>query len=476
VLCGREADVVIRPGIYTETPSLPSAGAAAWLEHICDDSLAAIRKVHSMGGDFVAYDKGGDLTLFAFAPEHNRAVFSDPDTYHMFGPPGPRGSSQRRLSLGLLGLSGQQHVRRRRLVMPAVRKEAVEAYQSPLTEMVEQHLERWQAGQVVDLADEVKALARKVTGIFLLYGQADFPRGREITEENQRWVDAQVRVTLAGVLPVEAPARSYEAWLDHGATLGRDLRHLLRERRAALRPGDRDLLALFLQEHDQGRLSEDDVLGEVHTMVNAAYQTTASSLTWMLLLLALHPDVARDLVDELQSGVAPAPGQSLLECVIKESLRVVGPGVFTIRQTTRPAQLGALKVPVRTIVLLSFFVTHHMPSLFAEPDRFIPERWRTLAPSPYAYFPFGAGPRLCLGIGFAQQMMRIVIATVMRRFRLSLAPGTRVDRHGLLIMNVRDRLPMTVHLQDGRFSHTPVVGNIHEMVDLPRATAARRAA
>jgi cytochrome P450 len=466
---------MIRPTMPTETPTRPSAGAPVWIQDICLDTLGALRNVYQMGGEFVAYDKGGDLTLFAFAPEHNRAVLGNPDAFYMFGAPGPRGSSQRRFSLGLFGLSGDRHRHHRRLLMPAFRKEAVEAYLAPITALVERHLARWQPGQVVDLAAEMRGLALKVTGK-LLYGQEEFPLVREIAEEIQHWVDAQVSVTFASVLPVEPPEGSYQALLEHGAALEQHLRVLMRLRRAALRPGDRDLLALLLQEQDQGRLSEDEVIGEMHTLVNAAYQTTASALTWTLLMLALHPDTARDMVEEVRTGVALPPGQSLLDRVIKESLRIIPPGVFTIRRATTSVRLGALTVPPGTVVILSYFVTHHLASVFAEPEKYDPERWRTLAPSPFAYFPYGAGPRMCVGTAFAQQMLRITLVAIMRRYRLSVVPGSRVDRRGGLILNVRDRLPMTVHVQDGRFAHIPVLGDIHEIVDLPFAHPARKAA
>jgi cytochrome P450 len=461
---------------FPRPAGLPTPGSADWIQDICTDSAGALHTAYRQGGDLIAYENGPDLTLLAFGPRYNRAAMSDSDTFHNFGgAPGPRNSSQRRFCLGLFGLNGQRHLAHRRLLMPALRREAVEADLEPVTRVVEGHLARWRAGQVLDLGQEMKDLAFKVTGQ-ILFGLDENPVEREIAHDFQQWLSAQYSVTLAGLLPVEPPPGSYEQLLEHGAALERHFRVLLRLRRSTLHHEQRDLLALLLHGQGEGRLSEDEVIGEMHTLVNAAYQTTASALTWTLLMVALHPEPANELVSEL-AEIADLPGShSLLERVIKETLRLLPPVVFTFRRTTTSAPLGALTLPPGTMIILSPYLTHHMPAVFDQPQRFLPERWQTIAPSPYAYLPYGAGPRMCMGATFAQQMLRVAIASVVRRFRLSIVPGSRVDRRSDLVLSVRRRLPMALHVQDGRSVHTPIMGDLHEMVDLPFSGAARRAA
>jgi cytochrome P450 len=344
-----------------------------------------------------------------------------------------------------------------------------------MIELVDDRLHTWHIGQVLDLAKEMKELALEVTGT-LLFGLKSFPLAGQIAKVFQRWVDNYASVTFAAALPIERPLHSYEHLLEDAAELDKLFRVLLSFRRETLGDHDRDLLAILLRNHDNGLLSEDEVIGEVHTLINAAYQTTAGALTWTLFLLAQHPAAAQALVEELES-CARLPGScSFLDCVIKESLRIFPPVIYTIRQSRRPVSIGNFALPDGTMVILSFYVTHHMPSLFAEPERFCPERWRRLIASPYAYFPFGGGPRLCLGAAFAQQMLRVAIAAIMRRFRLTVVPASRVNRHGGLTLGLEQGLPVSLSPADGLFSTSPVFGNVHEMVQLPELERQARAA
>lgn len=456
-------------------PATPTSGSLDWVHDICTDTVGALRRVSERGGDFVSYANGRALTLIAFAPEHNRRVLSDPETFNMVGPPGPRNSAQRRFALGLLGLNGPRHVYHRRLLMPALRRDAVAVSLTPVARIVEEHLGRWRVGQVIDLAQEMKDLSLELAGR-VLFGLDEFSSARAIARVFQRWVDAYTAMHFALALPIPRPEGVYEGLLDYAAELERLFHDLIAQRRENLRHDHGDLLALLLHDHDRDQLSGDELIGEMHTLVNASYQTTSSALTWALFLLTQHPEIARRIADD-PASTAPMPGpHSHLEHVIKEALRIFPPVIYTIRHAVRPATLGSLSVPQGTMVVLSIYVTHHNASLFPEPERFLPERWLSAWPSPYAYFPFGAGPRLCLGAPFAQPLLRVVLSAIMRRFRLSIVPGTRVDRHSGLTLGVRRGLPASVHPADGQYVATPVFGDVHEMVALPGAPPITRAA
>lgn len=456
-------------------PATPTCGSLAWVHDICIDTVAALRRVSEQGGRFVSYPNGRALTLIAFSPEHNRRVLSDPETFNMVGPPGPRNSAQRRFALGLLGLNGPRHLYHRRLLMPAMRKEAVTAVLDPVASVVDEHLGRWRVGRVLDLAQEMKDLSLEIAGR-VLFGLQEFPSARTIAGVFQQWVDAYSAMHFALALPLSRPDGVYESLLDHAADLERLFHDLIAQRRQTLRERDGDLLALLLHEQDRGQLSGDELIGEMHTLINASYQTTSSALTWTLFLLAQHAEFARQVVDDADS-LAPVPGsQTYLECVIKEALRIFPPVVYTIRHAVRPATIGSVTLPQGSMVILSIYVTHHDETIFAHPQRVLPERWLTILPSPYAYLPFGAGPRLCLGAPFAQPLLRLVLSAIMRRFRLGIVPGARIDRQSGLTLGVRRRLPALVHRPDGRYEPAVVFGDVHEMVELPGATPIRRAA
>jgi cytochrome P450 len=165
-----------------------------------------------------------------------------------------------------------------------------------------------------------------------------------------------------------------------------------------------------------------------------------------------------------------------LERAVRESLRVLPAVGFVIRRAARPAVLAGRPIPEGTVVVLSLYVTHHQPRSFAEPERFWPDRWIDRPASPYAYLPFGAGPRMCVGTAFSLQLLQLAVPAVLTRFRLGIAPGTRVDRHSSLTMGVAGGLPVRVLAQDGRFATAALTGDIHEMVTFPQAEPMRRAA
>lgn len=440
------------------------------LHDLCHDTVGCMSRLYRHHGPVVAFPKGTDQTVFAFGPEANYAVYSDPATYQVYGPPGPRNSAQRRFGQGLFGLNGARQQQHRRLLLPALNRPAAAAHVQPMLEIIEGTLAGWRTGQRLDLAAAMKELALRIAGR-LLFGLEDFSDAAEVAGAFQAWLDDYVRVNFAQTLPLDLPAGHYREWLAAGERLEGTLRRLIGKRQDTLRDGQHDLLALLLRAQQAGQISEAEVVGEVQTLLNASYQTTAAGLTWTLLLLAQHPVIARDVLAEQAPDRPPEPGRAaLLERVIKESLRVLPPVVFVIRRSVRATRLVGHAVREGTVVVLSLYVTHHMAELFPEPEQFDPDRWLVQKPSPYAYVPFGAGARMCLGALFSMQLFQLAIPAILRRFRLELAAGTRVDRHSSLTMGVKGALPVTLAPQDGRLTAVPLAGNIHEMVRLPNAS------
>jgi cytochrome P450 len=215
-------------------------------------------------------------------------------------------------------------------------------------------------------------------------------------------------------------------------------------------------------------------MGQVHSLFNAAYHTTAYALTWTLFLLAQHPTVMRDLMDELDEvlgGQPPAPEQvgrlELLGRVIDESLRMLPPIVYSPRINVVDLPFGSFDLPAGSLVVASYYITHRLPNIYEHPRRFDPDRWLTIRPSPYEYLPFSTGPRMCIGAYFAGSLLKVSLSMILQRFRLSVVPGTRVDRNCSVSLGPRGALPMTVCEQDRQFAASPVEGHIHEMVELP---------
>ncbi len=148
-------------------------------------------------------------------------------------------------------------------------------------------------------------------------------------------------------------------------------------------------------------------------------------------------------------------------------MRILPPVPYTLRAVTESTQLGSVALRRGDRVVCSHFTTHHQSDLYSDPERFLPERWHSLQRGPYEYLPFSAGPRMCIGVGFAMAAMKVALVAILRRFRLSMVAGARIDRSVKVTLAPRFGLPMTVHPPDGGFDAQQIVGNLHEMVDLP---------
>jgi cytochrome P450 len=123
-------------------------------------------------------------------------------------------------------------------------------------------------------------------------------------------------------------------------------------------------------------------------------------------------------------------------------------------------------MPKGSIVTINPYITHRLPELYPEPRAFKPERWETLDASPYDYIPFGAGPRMCIGASFAMMEIKLVLAMVLQRYRLTVVPGTRVNYQVKITLSPKGGLPMIVARQDRHFRTTEVRGTVQRLVDL----------
>jgi cytochrome P450 len=200
-----------------------------------------------------------------------------------------------------------------------------------------------------------------------------------------------------------------------------------------------DLLSMLLaaRDEDSGEgLDDRQLRDEVMTLLLAGHETTAMALSWTFYLLSLHPGARRTLeqeVDATITGEGPRlddlPRLRYTRMVLDESLRLYPPAWVITRSADAADELGGYEVPAGSAVLVSAYVTQHSPALWDDPEGFDPERFGAGEPESrprYAYYPFGGGPHLCIGAGFAIMEASIVLAAVARRLHLDLEPGRPV--------------------------------------------------
>jgi cytochrome P450 len=219
-----------------------------------------------------------------------------------------------------------------------------------------------------------------------------------------------------------------------------------------------DLLSTLVraQDEDDGHgMTDKQLRDEAMTLFMAGHETTANTLAWVFYLLSRHPEVEAKLHEELSrvlGGRAPTFDDVLrlgyAEDIITEALRVF-PTVWIIgREAIEPCTIGGYPVPVGMTIFMSQWVVHHDPRFFDDPEEFRPERWADglIRRIPkHAYFPFGGGPRICIGNIFAIMEAVLLLATIAQRFRLTLVPGTKVRPWPSMTLRPDGGLPMIVH-------------------------------
>ncbi len=360
------------------------------------------------------------------------------------------------LGEGLLTSEGQLHRRQRRLMQPVFHRERVAEYARAIGPLASAFTDRrWSGGvspRVVDVAQEMSALTLVVVGRTLFGADLE----AESSEIGQALTDAmglmrRVSNPLAPVLdrlPLPATRRFHRARARLDETIDRLVR--ARRRQSGV---DRDLLGLLVAQADAGG-SDAQLRDEALTLFLAGHETTANALAWTLYLLAQHPEVAGRVRDEVDAQLAgEAAGAEAFERlpytlrVLTESMRLFPPAWAIGRQALRPVELGGYLLPARQPILASQWVVHRDPRWFAQPLHFDPDRWTVdgaAALPRFAYFPFGAGSRKCIGEGFAWTEAVLVLATLVARWSFRLLPGQRIRPLPLVTLRPQPGILMEV--------------------------------
>jgi cytochrome P450 len=336
---------------------------------------------------------------------------------------------------GLLLSEGSAWLRQRRLVQPAFHRQRLAGYGETMTTYTERRLVDWKGSQVVDIHAEMMALTLEIVAKTLFDADVSDQTGAVGRAANVLAEHFGARLRSFRLLPdwVPTPANL------RSAQAIRRLDEVIYTMIAARRSSgeDRgDLLSILLhaQDADDGTgMTDGQVRDEAMTLFLAGHETTAVALSWTWYLLAQHPQVEARVTEEVRAvlgGRAPAladvPRLTYTERVVTESMRLYPPAYVMGRQAARPTEVAGYPVARNVIVVMPTWIVHHDSRWFDEPETFRPERWadeRARSLPRYAYFPFGGGPRQCIGNAFAMMEAVLILATIAQRYRLTLVPG-----------------------------------------------------
>jgi cytochrome P450 len=366
---------------------------------------------------------------------------------------------------GLVFSDGDLWRRQRQLIQPAFHRERIAGMAAMMVETTAAMLDRWPAraagGQPLDVAEEMSKLTLEIVAKALFGTDLG-----ELQDEFTATVTANMQyanhlmnhfVNPPLFLPTRANVRGRRAI----AALDRIVWRVIAERRRDSR--DRpDLLGMLLAARDaetNEAMDDKQLRDEVVTFLVAGHETTAVALSWAWHLLSADPDAERRLhaeVDEVLGGrtatLADLPALPWSRMVIDEAMRLYPPVWATGRQTRADDEVSGVRIPAGASVILCPYLTHRHPAFWDEPLRFDPERFtpqRAAARPEYAYFPFGGGPRGCVGRQFALMEGPLVLASVAQRYRLRAVPGRAIEPHPILTLRPRDGMPMTLEPRAG---------------------------
>jgi len=358
---------------------------------------------------------------------------------------------------GLLTTDGDFHRWHRRLLQPAFSKRRVENYSDMIVQYTRETVERWQAAAEIDIAYDMQALILRMIMKILV----DIDLAKQDTEVGQiiDAVLAQPIGLLEGLLNMQldlpiTPYGKRMAAMRRGDTYI----YSLIEQRLADKRDVGDILSILLQTQDKddaNALTKQQVRDELVSLLAAGHETTTNTLTWTFYLLSEHPMVLKKMLIELQTVLAGREPKvddlsdlTYLDWVIKESMRLYPSAWTQGRQAVEAFDLDGYHFPRGTMLMFSQWVLHQLPDIWGDPEKFRPERWNPVngqkVPQ-WAYFPFGDGSRICMGMSLAQLQIRLVLATILQRYVPRLLPDHPVAP--LPLITLRSKYGLHVRLE-----------------------------
>ena len=342
------------------------------------------------------------------------------------------------LGKGLLASEGDFWLRQRRLIQPVFNRNRILGYGAAMVAATERVLAAWKVGEQREIHAEMGRITLAIAAKTLFNTEVDndahaVAQAMEVMQHNflERFNSL---MPLPLWLPTPANLRAKRATKQLDAVLFR----IIRERRAEnMDKGDLLSLLLHARDEDDGRgMNDQQVRDEAMTLFLAGHETTALALSWTWYLLAQHPEAEQKLLAELDAVLAGRlptvddwPKLKFTEMVALEAMRLYPPAYVIGREATANCVIGGFAVPRGTTLLMPQWVVQRDGRFFDEPERFKPERWGEewiKALPKFAYFPFGGGPRVCIGQQFAMMELVLILATIARHFCFRMQPGAVV--------------------------------------------------
>ncbi|WP_392534533.1 cytochrome P450 [Nostoc sp. C117] len=400
------------------------------------------------GDTFTIKSNRGDNHIVYFSqPEALEQIFTADSSYFEVG----RGNIGLRFLLGdrsFMLSDGHRHQRQRQLLAPPFHGERMRAYGEEIRKITTEVSNEWQIGKPFKIRESMQEITLRVI-LRVVFGLNDGQLFEELRRSLSDLLDFITSPIMSSAFFFRFMQKDFGAWSPWGWILQQQQKidgliyALLRERRAELDQNRQDILSLMMAARDDNGegMSDEELHDELMTLLVAGHETTASALTWAFYWIDYLPEVREKLQKELNtigvnadlSIIAKLP---YLTAVCQETLRIYPIAMNAFWRVVKiPITIMGYELREGTAIIPSIYLAHHREEVYPQSKQFKPERFLERQYSPYEYLPFGGGNRRCIGMAFAQYEMKIVLATVLSEFQVSLVNKrpVRPVRRGLTI-------------------------------------------
>ena len=439
------------------------------------DPLASLESMRKQYGNILRLEIKNYPVIVIFHPEYNRQILRDPSKFYSYNLdllpiPFPRESSITRATTGMPLMNGPRHTDHRSALLPYFHKKFITRYHESCIEVTEKKIAGWQPGMEVNMRLEMEQLAMWLATEPVL-GLDPQKEGDAIGQQLERTMRLVMNPFVL-MFPYNIPGVPFHNLMKNAEEMERIVRSVIaRKKEAGLTGHDILSIMIKMQEENQDRLSEDELIGHTTTMFRGGYNPSGMALYWTIFLLSQHPENMKKLLDELERLVKEdipteqeVESMPYLEGALKEAMRLFPAGTWTGRLAMQDFALDSHRFSKGTWVMMSPYITHRMPEIFPDPYTFKPERWLSIHPSAYEFMPFSAGPRYCIGTSLALMQLKIALTIMLKRFRFALKPGTKVDCVGFNSIRPKYRLPMILQRSGEERQPVRFRGNVRKIV------------
>lgn len=438
-------------------PRLPLLGFAPSLNK---DMIGTMISEWRVQGDVVAIPSifSGVPDYLIVHPEDVKAVLQEQHKFFSH-PPLQRSAFSDVVGVGLVASSGSYWKRQRRLMQPMFHKNQIDSFAETVADVTAETAQRWRqlakTDNVVDIRVEMMRASMTVLAR-CLFGAEWAGRIEEVGEHITSMLERTFNRMLSPIAPPEwVPTRMNRRFVNSRDAVDAVVYELITDTRLRGRTDTLVGMLLSVEDADTGeKMTDRQIRDEVMSMLIAGHETVSTGLTWTWYFLSKHPAIAADVRSEVAAvcggempTLADLRGLDLTNRFILESMRLSPPLWITGRTPNQNVILRGVTIPAGSVLVLPQYLTHRHPDFWPNPEGFDPDRFTEANSAErhrYAYFPFGGGPRKCIGERFAMMEMPLLVAQLIAEFDVQLVPGRRVEPRPGISLRIKGGLLATI--------------------------------